>query len=179
MKISGRNLRRNMRPKMGVNFSAVFAIIIISILAGYLTTKFVVYPLVGEGDTSMFTKLYGLLGKNELKTEEAEPPDRQEEQDGNQIVEDGLTVQDSNTEAEAGENTLESGYAVQFGSFSSKASAEKMISDLKLNGIDAKILEKDDTYKVIGNVFATKEEAVSAMELVDRDVYSDIFISES
>ena len=198
MSVSGRNSKRNMRPKTRVNFSAIFVIIIISILAGYLTTTLIVYPLIGERDASMRTRFHEFINRSDGQTEDnvpSEPAEPQGSQGGIQIVEDGLHIQsDDETEdagdtqttdtevsdvvAEVSEPALESGYGIQFGSFSTRAAAESLVADLNGNGIEAEIVERDHRYKVIGTLFSTREEAVSAMGLVNREMYSDVFITE-
>ena len=212
MRLSGRNSKRNIQIKTKVNFSAIFVIIIISVLAGYLTTKFIVYPLIGERDTSIPARLYELISRDGGQIEEREPSGHSGPQDsgggGMQIVEDGLNIQtaddtdgkgdtqtaddkedpgdtqtagDAQTadaeESESSEPHLESGYGIQFGSLSTRDAAEKLVSELKLSGIEAQIVERDNTYKVIGTLFATREAAALAMGQVNREIYNDIFIT--
>lgn len=178
--------RRNGRKKTRVNFSAIFVIIILAILAGYFTTRFVVYPLLGGTEISFLSKLEALWrddkpeekkpqltdSEDTQKTESQAPAEQQKGQGG--IVEDGLTPE---TQSSA-ETTAEiSGYAIQFGSFSTREAADGLIAQLLQSGISAEIVEKDGTFKVLGPLFPTKEEAVSAMQQLDRTVFTDVFVT--
>jgi len=183
MRLSGRNTRRrNTRKKTRMNFTAIFVIIIISILAGYLTTQFIVYPIVGENDTSIFTKLQKLFYKDEMKQnqQQEEPEGANSQENDSKVVDDGLTIEDviqGNTEDSEG-SAIESGYSIQYGSFSTREAAAQLVSQLGSSGITAEIVEKDGAYKVLGKLFATKEEAASAIEQIDREAYPDVFIAE-
>ena len=63
-----------------------------------------------------------------------------------------------------------SGYALQFGSYSTRSAADKSVKQLKHSGIEAKVMEKDGAYKVIGEVFRSKEDAKAALEKLDESV---------
>ena len=67
------------------------------------------------------------------------------------------------------------GFAVQFGSFSTKGAAEKAASQLKEKGIAASIWEKDGAYKVLGESFPDKEKARDEAEK-RRTQTEDVFV---
>ena len=109
-----------------IGFNAVLLILIAAVIAGYLTTRFVLYPLLGFEFPSL-------------------------------------------------ETIWEEGYVIQFGSFSTKAAAKERASELKDEGIKTSIIEKDDCYKVVGEIFSTKDKAKTAMADID---YDGVFVTE-
>ena len=64
---------------------------------------------------------------------------------------------------------------IQFGSFSTKAAAKERASELKDEGIKTSVIEKDDCYKVVGEIFSTKDKAKTAMADID---YDGVFVTE-
>ncbi len=72
---------------------------------------------------------------------------------------------------------VEEGYALQFGVFSTKEAAQKLVTSLEGKGIKANIVEIDDQYKVISPIIQTKDEALGKLnEIKDKDV-EDVFIT--
>ena len=72
---------------------------------------------------------------------------------------------------------IKDGYALQFGVFSSRESAEDLVSELESKGIEAEVTEADGKFKVISPVLETKDEAVDKLESIrDKDV-EDVFIA--
>ena len=73
----------------------------------------------------------------------------------------------------------EEGYALQFGAFSTKDAAEKLAEALRLKGIETKIVEIDDVFKVISPMLDDKEAALKALqESKDKDV-EEVFITSA
>lgn len=65
-------------------------------------------------------------------------------------------------------------FSVQIGSFGSKENAEKLVEQLKENGLDGYLIEKD-SYKVFAGTFFSRQEADVYLIKV-REYYSDAFI---
>ena len=130
-----------------IGFNAVLLILIAAVIAGYLTIWDKYRPSVSEDKNS-----------NKDKTEDS----RSETKEQKTIVEDGV-------------NTSEEGYVIQFGSFSTKAAAKERASELKDEGIKTSVIEKDDYYKVVGEIFSTKDKAKTAMADID---YDGVFVTE-
>jgi len=74
-------------------------------------------------------------------------------------------------------STIEDGYALQFGVYSTKEAANNMVAKLQEKGIEAKILIKDDLYKVISPIIKTKDEALDELEKVKEKEVEDVFIT--
>lgn len=138
-------------------FSAVMAVFF-SVGAGYVTATYIIGPALGLDAQPMFSDF---LKKESV---EEEKKNNKNENENVKIVQDELPV-----------NT-ESGYALQYGSFSSKEGAQTCVDKLSGMGITAEIIEKDNCYKVIGEVFETKSEAEKSKQQVP--VTEDVFITE-
>ena len=167
------NRRRRRRPsvyggkKIQMNFLPVIVIICLSVFAGYLTAKYVVCPILGYEPAGLSV----LQKENSIKTEEkkkdaseaAKVPEEtsetaREPSGKTAVIEDQIQVKKT------------SGYALQFGSYSTKEAAQKSVEDLKSSGIEAKVIEKDGAYKVIGEIFDTKEKAKEDLSKLDKSV---------
>lgn len=71
----------------------------------------------------------------------------------------------------------ENGFALQFGIFSTKEAAQKLVDDLTQKGIAANIVEENEKYKVISPIIKTKDEALGKLnDIKDKDV-EDVFIT--
>ncbi len=135
---------------------SVMVIICFSVLAGYITANYMIGPMLGLESEPVFSDFL-----NEKKEDtESEPEDKK----GTKVVQDTLPVQN------------QSGFALQYGSFSVREGAKQYADELAADGIDTSIIEKDGSYKVIGKVFKTKEEARAYKE--SEDAGKDIFITE-
>ena len=124
-----------------IGFNAVLLILIAAVIAGYLTTRFVLYPLLGFEFPSL-----------ETIWDKYRPSVSEDKKDAS-----------------------EEGYVIQFGSFSTKAAAKERASELKDEGIKTSVIEKDDCYKVVGEIFSTKDKAKTAMADID---YDGVFVTE-
>ena len=136
--------RRSSNLRMtGMNIAAIAVIIGMAVLAGFLTTRFVIYPLFIE----------------------------QEETDKVQVTE----------QKEVPVQNDKNGFCIQFGSFSTRESAEELVSKLLDSGIKTEIIEENGTFRVTGIPFDTKEEAASEktkLVMQNAEMYEDIFITE-
>ena len=153
-----RTVRRNNDYK--VKAVSFVLIICFSVAAGYLTATYLIGPALGlEAESVSFDFL-----KKETEKDKVNKNGTEDEQDDTELVQDRLTVE------------TEHGYALQYGSFSSKKGAKACVNELAGAGIDAEIIEKDGSYKVIGEVFDTRKEAEESKKKVSAD--KDVFITE-
>ena len=151
--INRRRVKKRKRPNENskMKFTVFLVIMIVAVALGYLTARFVIGPLLGyDADESPIKIANG----GDSKDEEA-----------------------SGEEGSAGETEQQSGYALQFGVFTSKEAAEKLASDLKSKGIETKIIEEDSNYKVISPVVNTKDEAIDELNGIKDKEVEDVFIA--
>lgn len=139
--------------------TTVLIVIAVSIFAGYFTATYVIGPLMGLETKSTLLN----FTQNEEKKEETKPTESTTENEEN-IVEN----------RDEGESLQ--GYALQYGSFSTKVAAEASAAELERSGIETEIIEKDGAYKVIGTLFDTKAEAKA--ELEKQEGVIDVFITQ-
>lgn len=76
-----------------------------------------------------------------------------------------------------GEGAAVSMYCVQFGSFLAEEGAKETLAQLQARGIDAYIVNKADTYKVLGTPYASKEEARQARDALLAVAGQDLFVT--
>ncbi len=151
-----RRVKKRKRPNENskMKFTALLAIMIVAVALGYLTAKFVIGPILGyDADESPIT----VSGD---KSQE----DKQEGETSKEDTDDAATE-------------TESGYALQFGVYSTKEAAQKLVDSLSLKGVEAEIVEKDGQFKVISPIIKTKDEALDQLnDIKDKDV-EDVFIA--
>ena len=133
--------KRNARP----NYVPVILMLCLSVGCGYAAARYIVEPVVNY--------VPQITAENEEKTEEPE----QKRESG--VIED---------EADVEEKGDIEGYALQFGCYSEEASAEKAMADTGMDGLQ--VISQDSMYKIIGDIYETKEEARNALEEVPEDV---------
>ena len=72
---------------------------------------------------------------------------------------------------------FKNGFALQFGVFSTKEAATELVNSLASKGIEAKIVESNNQFKVISPIIQTKDEALGKLqEIKDKNV-EDVFIA--
>ena len=145
----------NSRMKMGM----FVGIILLAVVLGFLTARFVIGPIIGYNADESPVKL-------EQKDDKGKKTDAEQTE--------------QKASLETGQNQMpEGGYALQFGAFSTKDAAEKLAEALRLKGIETKIVEIDDVFKVISPMLDDKEAALKALqESKDKDV-EDVFITSA
>ncbi|MDD2217125.1 MAG: SPOR domain-containing protein [Eubacteriales bacterium] len=170
---------RRPRPgkNTGVNLLGILAIILAAALAGFLLTKFIVYPVIlgtftsnAEQSNPQIKEDVGDTAKSQEKKDVTDANKQADEQSAKKSTPDA----GKDTAAE----TVKSGYCIQFGSFATKTAADELISELSASGIKASAVEKDGSFKVIGEIFGNKEEARTAAASIDKTIYTDIFITD-
>lgn len=145
----------NSRMKIGM----FVGIILLAVVLGFLTARFVIGPIIGYNADESPVKL-------EQKDDKGKKTDAEQTE--------------QKASLETGQNQMpEEGYALQFGAFSTKDAAEKLAEALRLKGIETKIVEIDDVFKVISPMLDDKEAALKALqESKDKDV-EDVFITSA
>lgn len=149
--------RRVKKTKM--KFASVLVIMILAIALGYGTAKFVIGPILGfDTDESSI---------NIVQKEESEAnADKEAEED----------EKESTKEESQEKDTLE-GFALQFGVFSTKDGAQKLVASLKEKGVEAEIIEEDNQYKVISPIIKTRDEALGKLNDIKDKNIEDVFIA--
>lgn len=77
----------------------------------------------------------------------------------------------------SGDSLQKSGYALQFGAFSSEGAARELSESLKRQGVQTEIVKIENMYKVISPVTASKEEALHALNALPEMDAEDVFIT--
>lgn len=137
---------QNSRMKFGV----FLGIMVLAVLFGYLTARFIVGPMIGyDADESPAR----IAGEEKAGAEQAADPEKED---------DAVPTE---------------GFALQFGAFSTREAAEKMAASLNSQGISAEIVKADDVFKVISPVVDTKEKALNELESLSGKEVEDVFIA--
>ena len=161
MKRRMRRKRHNHYRKNANKTGKVLSVVIVigfSVLAGYVTANYMIGPMLGLESEQVFSDF--LNDKKETEKEDKTT----EKNNETKVVQDKVEVE------------TETGFALQYGSFSAREGAQECVRDLESRGIDASIIEKDGSFKVIGKVFATKDEARAWKDTSGTG--EDIFITE-
>ena len=137
---------QNSRMKFGV----FLGIMVLAVLFGYLTARFIVGPMIGyDADESPAR----IAGEEKAGAEQAADPEKED---------DAVPTE---------------GFALQFGAFSTREAAEKMAASLNSQGISAEIVKADDVFKVISPVVDTKEKALNELESLSGKEVEDVFVA--
>lgn len=171
--------------KIQVNFAPVIVIICLSVCAGYLTAKYVVYPILGSEPAGLHI-FQGNESSEKKSEEKAETEKSKSVKESTASSADTTAASEAQTAAAqttAAQTTAAAGviedqvelaqapqYAIQFGSYSTKAAADKSVAQLKQSGVKAEIVEKDGAYKVISKLFETKDKAKAALSKMDASL---------
>lgn len=174
---------RNQRRNSGMKFLGIIGIMIIAVICGYLTARFVIAPLLGY-DTEVLkldlpSKLTAVLDRSGDSTDDEDTADKDESKKTSQAQQDEKkdNAKDDEDGVSDSSDSDDKGYALQFGLFSTEAKAEELVSKLEDEGIDSKIKEIDGKYKVISPIVSTKDEAVEKLKNTDSKEVSDVFIT--
>lgn len=151
---------RTQRGNSGVKFLGITGIMIVAVICGYLTARFIIAPLLGY-DTEVLkldfpSKLVSVFRNGE-------------------DTDTGNGEEDSDKMRNNQKNRR--GYALQFGLFSTRQRAEELCENLKSEGIDAEVKKVDDQYKVVSPLVDTKDEALNTLKNTESDFADDIFIT--
>lgn len=151
----GYHQQRNRGSKVKLNFTPVIVILCLSIGCGYAAAKYVVDPVVNY--------VPQMTAEKEQVNNQAENKDADSKENSSEEKQKTDVLED---EAEVKEKGNISGYALQFGCYSSKAAAEAAMPAVGISGLQ--VIEQSNMYKIIGEVYKTKDEAKAALgELPD------------
>lgn len=134
------------RNRAKLSFAPVIVMLCLSVGCGYAAAKYVVYPVVNY--------VPQMTANEDSKTKQAGSAE-------------GTVIED---EADIKETSKVIGYALQFGCYSDKGTAEAVMPDVGIEGL--KIIEQDDVHKIIGEIYETKEEARKELKTLPKDVDS-------
>lgn len=173
---------RNQRGNSGVKFLGIIGIMVVAVICGYLTARFIIAPLLGY-DTEVLkldfpSNFLEVFREDDGKTQGAEQSgieaaESSVQKDETEKVEAKKDRQKEGTAKETGEK----GYALQFGLFSTESRAEELTDKLKQEGLDAEIIKTEGQFKVISPVVKTKEEALENLKNTESKHVPDIFIT--
>lgn len=144
--------RKNNGDAISMRIGIIVIILIAVIFLGYLTARFVIGSIIGYNADESPIKL---MEKTEQKA------DKDSEK----------TASGENIDAQK-----KSGYALQFGAFSTRDAAEDLSEKLKEKNISTNIIKVDDIYKVISPVTDEKSEAAAELDKLSGKV-EDVFIA--
>jgi len=149
-----------------VNYLPVIMMLCLSIGCGYATAKYVVQPVVNY--------VPQITAEKETTEEPSEPEQKAETQAASETAKE-TTEAETVVEGDAAvEQTGKiSGYALQFGCYSSKAAAEKAKGSIEVSGLQ--ILKQNQMYKIISQSYDSKNKAEAARDALPEDV--DAFIT--
>lgn len=166
VKIKRRRVRKRRRSGeiSKMKFAAFIVIMLLAVLLGYLTARFVIGPLLG-------------YDADESPIQLTNQDDKSGENTGGENKKQDETAENGGEDETADSAAIDEGYALQFGVFSTKEAAQKLADSLTEKGIEAKVVEDSDMFKVISPVIKTKDEAIEKLdEIKDKEV-EDVFIA--
>lgn len=166
---------RSQRRNSGVKFLGFVGIMIVAVICGYMTARFIIAPLLGYD-----TEVLKLDFPSRLTDVFHGDDDTESETDGKEAEKDADSGEENESltaEKDNRDDETEEGYALQFGVFSSRDRAEELADKLKDEGIDVQIKEKDDQYKVVSPLVDTKEEALETLKNTESEYVDDIFVT--
>ncbi len=195
-----RRIRRyhRQRGNSGVKFLGIVGIMLVAVICGYMTARFVIAPLLGY-DTevlkldfpSKLTDVFGGKDEQDEDTTGVKADDEDDSTDKDAAKDAAKAADEDKNKDEGGRDAEEessqtasgsdegSGYALQFGLFSTRARAQELADKLEKEGIDAEIKETEDgQFKVLSPLADTKEEALETLKNTESDYVDDIFITK-
>jgi len=190
--MTGSGMRRKVRKRKSksensrVKMSVFLGIILLAVLLGFLTARFVIGPIIGynadESPVQLNSADKAATEKDAEKqkaskdSEAEKAANTQAEADADNDA-DTDAAEEAKTEQTAKETESEKGYALQFGAFSTKDSAQELSDALESKGIKTKIVEADNVFKVISPVLEDKEDALKALSESKEKEVEDVFIT--
>lgn len=157
-----RGYRGTQRHGAKPNFIPVILILCLSIGCGYATAKYVVDPVVNY--VPQIAAGSDVSEQNNQKQDGSAASDKAGAgKDSKSKAASSGVVED---EADVKETEVE-GYAVQYGCYSGKAAAETAMSSLEISGLQ--VVEQNKMYKIIGEIFDSKDKAKEALGSAGTD----------
>ena len=143
--------RKSKTENSGVKLSSVAVIMLVAVLLGFLTARFVIGPVIG------------------YNVDESQINVAEKSEEGSQKKDD---IDDVDAMAEP-----EEGYALQFGAFSTREAAQSLSDLLKSKGIKTEVVEIDSVFKVISPVTEDKNQVMRDLNEVKEKDVTDVFIA--
>ncbi len=175
---------RSHRGNSGVKFLGIVGIMVIAVICGYMTARFVIAPLLGY-DTEVlkldFPSRLADVFRNDADGNDEDSQEAGSEDNDSEDEDKGDEGEDKeDTDGDTAKNAeKDSGYALQFGLFSTEKRARELADKLDKEGIDAQVREMDDgQYKVISPLVDTKDEALETLKNTESKNVDDIFITK-
>ncbi|MCI9477176.1 MAG: SPOR domain-containing protein [Emergencia sp.] len=164
-----RKIRRyhRQRKNSGVNLLGIVGIMLVAVVCGYMTARFIIAPLLGY-DTEVL--------KLDFPSNLLDVFHSDDEKDGSDDGSDEGEEQKDKNDAE--KTDAEGEYTLQYGVFSSKSGAEELAGKLKTEDIDTEIMESDGQFKVISSERGTKKEALALLKDTESSYAKGIFITQ-
>ncbi len=172
--------RKGRGENSGMKIAMIIGIMLMAVLLGYVTAKFVIGPILGYNADESPIRI-AEKSSDDQNAEEGSGSEKGNEKEtaekGNQD-QDGQQAEDVSKEGKIETDSVpDEGYALQFGVFSTKEAAEEMAAQLLTKGIETKIIEADNMYKVISPVIKTKDEALTKLDEAKNQAVEDVFIA--
>ncbi|MEG1583901.1 MAG: SPOR domain-containing protein [Anaerovorax sp.] len=139
----------------GMGISAFLLAVIVAVSMGYVGTKYVIYPFFLQEKNSVSNVTEPAVEK-EKDQEKVTPVTEEKKPTEKKILEDKQEIKAIPV------------YSLQFGVYSDQDSAASKIKELESKGINGYIYEGTEDYKVLGNAYANKEKAKSAVEFISK-----------
>lgn len=156
-------------------------IILLAIFLGFLTARFVIGPMIGYNADESPVQLKQNEDGEPSKDKDGESAEGADTAVVSDAKSEERTDSDDDSGVEAADATdsemPQEGYALQFGAFSTKEAAEKLSEALRIKGIETKIIETDDAFKVISPVLEDRTAALEALEESKEKDAEDVFIT--
>lgn len=167
-----RKIRRyhRQRKNSGVNLLGIVGIMVVAVVCGYMTARFVIAPLLGY-DTEVLKLDFpsNLLDVFHSDDEQSDEKDAEDGSDEGEKQKDETDTEKADADGE---------YTLQYGVFSSKSGAEELAGKLKTEDIDTEIIEADGQFKVISTQRGTKKEALALLKDTESSYAKGIFITQ-
>ncbi len=162
-----RKIRRyhRQRKNSGVNLLGIVGIMVVAVVCGYMTARFVIAPLLGY-DTEVLKLDFPSNLLDVFHSDDGQSDEKDAEDDEGK---DETDAEKADTDGE---------YTLQYGVFSSKSGAEELAGKLKTEDIDTEIIEADDQFKVISTQRGTKKEALALLKDTESSYAKGIFITQ-
>lgn len=169
-----RNYRGTWGRKQKVSYMPVIVMLCLSIGCGYATAKYVVQPVVNYVPQMAGEK----QSEKKISTQSQESLELQGTGSGT-AVQTG-TQQNAATQtpviegdADVKPNGKVSGYALQFGCYSSQAAADRAKGTLQVSGLQ--VLKQNEMYKLVSECYDSKRKAKAALQTLPENV--DAFVT--
>lgn len=176
---------RYYRPRrQGSAFTAFIIVIILAVAAGYVGTKYFVYPYLIDNNKNAAEENTGESPETKTTTEAGVDAissmpsviiDQQDIKDAKSATGESIITDKNPSVTPEAAIAGKGPFSVQFGSFSTKAAAEELSAQLTQKGIYSYVFESGGNHKVLGLPYADKEKANQAASIVSAAA-SDAFV---